>query len=218
MGVWNFVFGIFIGIILACISFVLQTSQVSAIRGKLYGGVANSTVRRHPMQQQFLQSVGNQIQVMKLAGFLFFGTIVDVEKQIRALLEHEPLHLPIRFLVLDLYYVDGVDLSAAEAFSRVHRLLAVKAIKLVLCGFALESHIGRSLRNAGLFDAELHVGYFQDLNSALESCENDLLKALYAAKTTLQDNGRFCPWEWPLDLSHRLSRVWGCFVLQIVLM
>ena len=54
MGVWDFVVGILIGILLACVSYVLQTSQISAIRGKLYGGVANSTVRRHPIQRRFV--------------------------------------------------------------------------------------------------------------------------------------------------------------------
>ena len=74
MGIWDFVIGILAGIVLACVSFVLQTSQIPAIRGKVFGGVANSTVRRHPVHQSFLQAAGNQIHVMKMAGYLFFGT------------------------------------------------------------------------------------------------------------------------------------------------
>lgn len=102
MGEYDFVVGILVGIVLACVSFVLQTSQISPIRGKLYGGVANSTVRRHPIQQHFLLEAGKQVHIMKLAGYLFFGTIVSVEKQIRELLREDVFQQqPIRFLVLD---------------------------------------------------------------------------------------------------------------------
>ena len=180
MGAYDFVVGILVGIMLACVSFVLQTSQISAIRGKLYGGVANSTVRRHPTQQRFLLEAGKQVHVMKLAGYLFFGTIVGVEKQIRELLREESFRKqPIRFLVLDLYNVDGVDFSAGEAFKRTNRLLVQQGVQLVMCGLEIESDVGRSLRNVGLFDDDDGVYYSKSLNSALEYCENELLKALY---------------------------------------
>ena len=179
MGAWDFVIGILVGILLACFSFVLQTSRVSAIRGSLPGGIANSTVRRHPVQHRFLQSAGRQTHVMKLAGYLFFGTIVGVEKQIRAMLEEQFKTRPIRFLVLDLYNVDGVDFSAAEAFTRVNRILKVKGVELVICGIDMDGEVGTSLCNVGLFDDEDGVLYCESLNSALEYCENELLKAFY---------------------------------------
>ena len=71
MGVYDFVVGILVGIMLACVSYVLQSSQISAIRGALPGGVASSTVRRHSIHHRFLEKVGHQVHVMKLAGFLF---------------------------------------------------------------------------------------------------------------------------------------------------
>ncbi len=179
MGAWDFVIGILVGILLACVSFVLQTSQISAVRGKLYGSVANSTVRRHPIQHRFLEDAGKQIHVMKLAGFLFFGTIVGVEKQIRALLFESFQKQPIRFLVLDLYHVDGVDYSACETFKRINRILDVQAVQLVICGVSMDSEIGKSLRSVGLFDQDDGIQYFPSLNEALEFCENQLLKAFY---------------------------------------
>ena len=179
MGAWDFVVGILVGILLACVSFVLQASQVSAIRGKLYGGVANSTVRRHPIQHRFLQDAGQQIYVMKLAGYLFFGTIVGVENQIRGLLKNSFQDQPIRYLVLDLYHVDGVDFSAAEAFTRINRLLTVENVQLVICGLTVEGEVRKSFRNVGLFDDGDGVEYFVSLNSALEHCENELLRAFY---------------------------------------
>ena len=116
---------------------------------------------------------------MKLAGYLFFGTIVGVEKEIRGLISNPFQVENIRFLVLDLYNVDGVDFSAAEAFTRVKRILNRKGIELIVCGFAIDGDIGKSLCNVGLFDTEDAVRYFESLNSALEYCENHLLKAFY---------------------------------------
>lgn len=179
MGAWDFVVGILVGILLACVSFVLQTSQVSAIRGSLPGGVANSTVRRHPIQHRFLQEAGRQIHVMKLAGYLFFGTIVGVEKEIRKLLAESFQIQRVRFLVLDLYNVHGVDFSAAEAFTRINRILNAKEVKMIVCGFSMEGEVGQSLCNVGLLNSVDAVQYFESLNSALEYCENYLLKAFY---------------------------------------
>ena len=182
MGAVDFVIGILVGILLACVSFVLQTSQVSAIRGSLPGSVANSTVRRHAIQNRFLQEAGRQIYVMKLAGYLFFGTIVGVETKIRELLADSFQIQSIRFLVLDLHSVDGIDFSAAEAFTRINRILKSKDILMIICGNSMDGDIGRSLCNVGLFDTENReeeVQYFASLNSALEYCENYLLKSFY---------------------------------------
>ena len=187
MGAWDFVIGILVGIVLACVSFVLQTSQVSAIRGTLPGDVANSTVRRHPVQRRFLQEVGRQIFIMKLAGYLFFGTIVGVENRIRALLFEEAFGFqPIRFLVLDLSKVDGVDFSAAEAFTRVKRILCGRNVTMIMSGIDLNSDVGRSLDNIGLLNDEGGIEFFEDLNSALEHCENELLKTFYRQRDVLE--------------------------------
>ena len=117
---------------------------------------------------------------MKLAGTLFFGTIVDVEKQIRAVADGSfDEGRPIRFLVLDLYNVDGVDFSASETFKKIHRALCTRGVQLVICGVSLESKAGQSLRNVGLFNEDDGILYFQSLNVGLEFCENQLLKPFY---------------------------------------
>ena len=186
MGTYDFVVGILVGIVLACVSFVVQSSQISAIRSVLPGGLANSTVRRHPVQQNYLQEVGKQIYVMKLAGYLFFGTIVGVENRVRALLKEDAFDShPIRFLVLDLSNVDGVDFSAAEAFTRINRILKVREVRMIMCGFPWHGEIGDSLYNVGLFSEDDNVEFLETLNSALEFCENELLKAYYQRRDAM---------------------------------
>ena len=180
MGVWDFVVGILIGIILAALSFVVQTSRRTAIRATYSGAIANSTVRRPPVQHRFLKEAGQQVFVIKLAGFLFFGTIVGVENRIRALLAEEAFsNRPLRFLVLDMTNINGIDYSAAEAFTRINRLLHKRGVKLIVSGLEIHSEIGQALRNVGLFEDELGVELFATLNEALEHCENRLLTALY---------------------------------------
>ena len=95
---------------------------------------------------------------------------------------------PIRFLVVDLSKVDGVDFSSAEAFTRINRILKSKNVRLVLCGFSAISKVGASLSNVGLLSDEEEsegVEYFESLNSALEFCENELLRAFYQRKDAI---------------------------------
>ncbi|KAJ5138645.1 sulfate transporter [Penicillium bovifimosum] len=186
MGAWDFVVGIFVGIILACVNFVVQTSRKSAIRATYSGEVAGSTVRRPPIQQQFLREAGQQTKIMKLAGYLFFGTIVNVENTMRGLIEEEAFdQRPIRFLILDFSRVYGLDFSAAEAFTRINRVLQKRNVQIVISGLNIEGDVGKSLHNVGLFESESAVPIFEDLNSALEFCENDYLKVFYSRQEAL---------------------------------
>lgn len=186
MGAWDFVVGIFVGIILACVNFVVQTSQKSAIRATYSGEVAGSTVRRPPIQQQFLREAGQQTLMMKLGGYLFFGTIVNVEKTMRGLIEDDAFdRRPIRFLILDFSRVYGLDFSAAEAFTRINRVLRKRNVQTVISGLNIEGDVGKSLQNVGLFEPDSGVPIFEDLNSALEFCENDHLKVFYNRQEAL---------------------------------
>ncbi|KAK4105759.1 hypothetical protein N658DRAFT_483179 [Parathielavia hyrcaniae] len=180
MGTYDFVVGIGVGILLAFMSLTFQTSRVSAIRGSYSGDVVGSTVRRNPTQQHYLRQVGRQINIIKLSGYLFFGTIVGVEDRIRKLISDEEFNRrPIKFLVLDLWLVTGLDYSAAEVFNTISRLVNGKNIELVISGVDPEDGLGRNLRTVGLGEDGIEVKLLPELNSALEYCENELLKTLF---------------------------------------
>ncbi len=153
------------------------------MRATYSGEIAGSTVRRNPTQHRYLRDAGRQIHVTKLAGYLFFGTIVSVEERIRALIEEEAfLKHPIRFLIFDLYHVTGIDYSAAEAFNRINRVFSRKGVTLLMSGVQAGGALEIGLRAVGLGQGGNEVNFFADLNSALESCENELLKTFYASK------------------------------------
>jgi len=52
----------------------------------------------------------------------------------------------------------------------------------------MDNQVGRNLANVGLFDDGVRL--FEDLNSALEFCENDLLKEFYRQRDALIKDGR----------------------------
>ena len=102
------------------------------------------------------------------AGFLFFGTITCIEETIRDLIKGPSWQKnPIRFLIVDLSLVAGVDMSASEAFVRIHRLLDGKGATLVFCGFSADSAIGKSLTSVNVLGAE-GVESFLTFNDAME--------------------------------------------------
>jgi SulP family sulfate permease len=124
---------------------------------------------------------------------MFFGTIGSVEKAIRQFLEERTFEEnPIRYLVMDFTLVSGVDYSAAETFIRMRRLLDAKAIHLILCGVKDGSDVAQGLQSVGMWSDGTDEGVknFEDLNAALEWCENDLLRVYYEKKALMTKKPR----------------------------
>ncbi|KAI8091871.1 sulfate transporter family-domain-containing protein [Thamnidium elegans] len=190
MATLGFVEGILVGIIMACVFFVVQNARRSeAIRATFTAQYMRSTVRRLYRQERFLREVGGQIQIVKLQGYLFFGTIDQVERAIRAMLdEHEWDKHPIRFLILDLQLVQGLDFSAAEAFVRIRRLLRARQVYMIVCNVARKSDEEKALIKAGIWvdHSQQHdegdLKCFEYINDAVEWCENVLLTTYFEKK------------------------------------
>jgi SulP family sulfate permease len=126
--------------------------------------------------------VSKQTTILKLQGFLFFGTITYVEETIRNIMEEPSWRRnPVRFLVLDLSHVAGVDMSSAEAFVRVQRLLTAKDVTLVFCGFSASSSVGQALQSVGVLGAD-RVELFSTFNDVMEWTENAYLRAWFRSQ------------------------------------
>jgi len=143
-------------------------------------------VRRPRADGRYLAKVRGQIKVIKLGGFLFFGTIVSVEEYMRSLIEEDNFERqPVSFIIVDFTHVTDVDFSSSEGFQRINRILSRKNVKMILSGVSWANPVGRALQNVGLLDeAEDEEGcappqVFEDLNTALESCENELLEVFH---------------------------------------
>lgn len=178
MGAWDFVYGVLVGVLLACLSFVVEAATTPVVQGIYTGVVARSNVLRHPKQQEFLKDVGNQICVVKLQGTLFFGSIGGVEKSIRSRFDVENFRRdPVKFLILDMKFIESIDFSAAEGFRRILNLCNEFQTQLIISSVEENDEIVIALRDAGLWDAntELPIQLFNTLNYALEWCESSFL-------------------------------------------
>lgn len=121
MGLVGFTEGIILGIILANVFFVVMYARRPVVRSLYNGSQLRSTVHRLYRQQIFLDKVGSQICIIRLQGFIFFGTInqcelcrgladfLIVNDQIRTVTEGSSR---IRFLVMDFSLISGIDYSA----------------------------------------------------------------------------------------------------------
>jgi len=179
---YDFVVGLVVGVLLACMSFVVTSSQHKPIRSVMDGCTARSTVRRHPTQHAFLKRVGMQTRVLKLQGHLFFGTISACEQLIKTILNNADKQ-SIHFLIVDFSSTASIDFSAVEAFLRIHRLLLSKSITFVICGTG--EQVSKALRSVGLWSGDA-IEVFEHLNQALEHCENVYLRNLYFRGESLQ--------------------------------
>jgi len=186
MGIHDFVVGIFVGIVLACVSYALQSSRHDAVLGSFSGVVAQSTVRRPRADGRYLSKIRGQIRTIKLGGFLFFGNIVSVEDDMRSLIKEDNFEKqPVSFIIVDLTHVTDMDFSSSEGFQRINRILNSKNVKMILSGVSFTNNVGRALQNVGLLDEGKGEDdcpppqVFEDLNTALESCENELLEIFH---------------------------------------
>ncbi|KAG1824746.1 sulfate transporter family-domain-containing protein [Suillus subaureus] len=194
MTAWDFVIGVLFGIVVSCFFFVVQNSQRRSLRACYTGESAISTVRRPAAHRAYIREVSKQTRVLRLQGFLFFGTIAHVEETLRNIVEDATWQRnPVRFVVVDLSLVVGVDMSAAEAFVRVQRLLDAKGVVLVFCGVTANSLCGKALSSVGILQ-EPSVEVFETLNDAMEWTENAYLRAWFRAQKS---------WTTPITLPGR---------------
>ena len=185
MGVVDFVVGIIVGILLACFSFLVNSTKLQTVNGEYDGKVAKSTVYRDYIQSKFLRNIGEQIYVLKLQNLLFFGTIISIEEKVNSLLEKSDADASkkrIKYLILDFKNIraKSIDYSAAEGFNRIKRFLEKEKIYLIISSIDKNDQIYIAFDKIGLLE---NVELFNDLNGALEWCENEFLARYQKLRT-----------------------------------
>ncbi len=178
--------GIGVGLLAAIVLFMVDFSRVSVIKHELSGSHHRSHVGRSAQQLQFLHKKGDQIAILALQGFIFFGTANYLLERIKALLQN-PEH-PVKFLLLDFRQVTGLDSSAVLSFAKLKQLAASQEVYLVLTHLKpmMQKRLDLSEvddrntdRNTDLAQdlAQDRYQYFPDLDRGLEWCEARLLDA-----------------------------------------
>jgi len=184
MLVFGFLTGMMIGLALAILSFVYNYARLSVIRSDTSLHARRSSTDRPPVETTHLEAVGDQVQVLELQEYLFFGTAEQVVAAVRRRLQDQ--HRPtLRHAIVDFRRVSGMDAAAAAAFVKIRNLLAEAGAELLLSGLSSESQA--TLRRNGL--GEPHGPALRlepDLDHAIEYCEQNLLQDM-AREETWQD-------------------------------
>ena len=172
--IWlGFVQGIVIGIIAGLAVFAFNYARIDAVRASGSGAGYASNVLRPPAQRRLLADHGEAIQVIRLQGYLFFGSAHGVLQRVAARLTL-PGEMPLRFLLLDLERVDGADSSTI--FSLIRLIEQADQRGVTILWSAVPEAVAAALRSAGLdLDRRTSPQLFADLDHALEYAEDALL-------------------------------------------
>ena len=165
----GFLPGVVVGLVLAVVLFAVNYGRIELVREVAFGETYHSNVDRPPSERARLRSLGGAVQILRVNGFLFFGSANGLLERIRKRVEAGSL----RFLVIDLRRVTGVDSSAVVAFVKVIGLAQTHGFELVLTG--VSEPVRKQLARGGVDEGDL-VRFEPDLDRGLQRCEEALLR------------------------------------------
>jgi sulfate permease, SulP family len=173
IGMFGFLQGVAVGMLVAIVIFVVKYSHVSVVKHSLSGVSFQSNVDRAPAQKQVLSEKGGSMYILKLQGFIFFGTANDLYDRIRRRANDGTLQA-LRFAVLDFRLVNGIDSSAVNTFVKMRDQAGAAGYTLV---FAQVPQEDLTLFRRGGFEPGDTGSFrvFPDLDLAAEWCENEIL-------------------------------------------
>jgi SulP family sulfate permease len=167
---WRGLFsGVVIGVVLAVVLFAISYGRIDQVREVAFGDTYRSNVDRPPSERGVLAAMGERVQILRLQGFVFFGTANGLLERIRRRLE---TGAPA-FLVIDLVRVSGVDSSAVVSFVKIAGLAQTHGFELLFTGAS--GPVLRQLERGGVVPTDGVVSFEPDLDRGLERCEDTLL-------------------------------------------
>jgi sulfate permease, SulP family len=168
----DFLWGIGVGMVMTMLLFLVNYGQVDVVRHALSGITCRSRVIRPPQQTACLVAEGGQLLVLKLQGFIFFGTANKVLERVRAraTLASER---PLRYLVIDFAQVSGLDATAVLSFAKLLQFTRQAGATLLLTH--LPETAWAQLKRGGFDLAGGGLQRFADLDRGVGWVEEALL-------------------------------------------
>ena len=154
---WNFVAGVVVGVITACITFAVNTSRIRLVKLGLDRSTYGSRVDRPAFQQEELVRHGNRIQIIWLHGFIFFGSAHRLLQHIQDVVHQQDG--TCRSIILDFRQVLGIDLSAAVSLTRLCQFAEREGFSIVFS--EIPPHVERVLRVSGICRRTGYRGLYQ---------------------------------------------------------
>ncbi len=171
--IFGFLEGVAVGIIATVILFVLEYSQISIVKQEFSGRVFRSNIDRSFEENALLRDLGQYIWILRLQGFIFFGTSHQFFHRIKARVL-DPEQEALLFVIVDFRMVRGIDVSTVMNFTKLKRLAEIHGFHVLFTDVA--PHLHEVLQECGFGSLDTDVlRQFSDLDHAMEWCENDLL-------------------------------------------
>lgn len=173
VGTFGFLRGVLAGIVMTIAIFVFTYSRIPVVKHTLSGNSFRSMMERAVVERQILSEYGEELAILQLQGYLFFGTANTLLLEIRERVEEAHL-LPIRFLALDFRLVSGMDSSALNSFIKLKYLSEQHGMTIIMTN--LLPKIRQQFEQANYAaEGEALVRFFPDLDHGVEWCEDQIL-------------------------------------------
>ena len=166
----GFLPGVVIGLVLAVVLLAISYGRIELVRDVEFGDTYRSNVDRPPGERAALRALGDRVQILRVHGFVFFGSANGLLERIRERVEERAP----RFLLIDLRRVTGVDSSAVVAFVKVTHLAEASGFELVFTGAS--GSVQEQLERGGVVATDGVVRFEPDLDRGLQRCEDGLLE------------------------------------------
>jgi sulfate permease, SulP family len=199
--VWGFLIGVVIGLVAAVVLFAVSYGRIDLVREVPFGETYRSNVDRPADERAELRGLSERVQILRVSGFVFFGSANRLLERIRRRIESTPP----RFLVIDLRRVTGVDSSAVVSFVKVLRLAEVSGFAVVFT--AASDPVRAQLARGGVVESDGLVAFEPDLDRGLQRCEDALLSAPGRAEAQADHPAGRRPEGLPPGLAAHLERV-----------
>ena len=169
--------GVELGLVLAVVLFAVSYGRGQLVREVAFGDAYHSNVDRPAEQRVSLRTMGDRVQILRLNGFVFFGSAYGLLERIRKRVEASPP----TFLVIDLRRVTGMDSSGVVSFVKIAHLAEAQGFDVILTGAT--DPVRRQLARGSVVQSDL-VRFEPDLDHGLQRCEEGLLALTPAASKT----------------------------------
>jgi SulP family sulfate permease len=164
--------GIIAGLILAVAMFAVSYSGVSVIKFALTGREFRSRVTRAPHENQVLDTHGDQVYILKLEGFIFFGTANGIFEALRQHIKTTNDDA-LKYCLLDFSKVSGIDSTGMLSFNRMFQWSQENDLTLVFAGAS--QRIKNHLQQENMQGVDTPIQFLANLDRALEWCENEII-------------------------------------------
>ena len=152
--------------------FAISYGRIELVHEVAFGETYRSNVDRPVSERAELRSRSEQVQILRVSGFVFFGSTNRLLERIRRRVDAAT---PPRFLVIDLRRVTGVDSSAVVSFVKVMRLAEAAGSEVIFTGAS--DPVRAQFARGGVEETQGLVSFEPDLDRGLQRCEDALLSA-----------------------------------------